>query len=407
MRVLLVSEEIPGGGKAGYLAYLQLFIDYFAARGIDVAILVTGHRFERLVFRADRLYAGKRVRVLGPRLLQLGRWSITTDLRSWRHVLFARMMRRGPEKLRRVAMALRRAVHSDVAIIGRHLSPTEAAALAATIARLKPDLVFVNTIFAAAILDALPAATRGAVITHDVFHLRTISLQERSIVVNPAVSRDQEAALLSRFNAIIAISDTDAAELRKLAPEREVFVVSPPIVAHGAPRAPDAERCVFLGSGSAHNVDGMNWLLAAVWPLVRANDPRARLELCGSVCHAIADHPGVTRRFVVEDLADAFAGIPFAANPLRAGSGLKIKMLDYFAYGVPAITTSIGAQGFPRNGAEPFIVCDEAEEFAATMLRWLNEPDLVARYAARCAAYAEPFSRQAAYTELDRLTGCA
>src|SRR5665213_4140309 len=112
MRVLLVSEEIPGGGKAGYLAYLQLFIDYFAARGIDATILVTGHRFELLVFRADRRHAGKRLRVLGPGLLPLGRWSIVTDPRSWRHALFALMMRRGPAALRRLAMSMRRAVQT-------------------------------------------------------------------------------------------------------------------------------------------------------------------------------------------------------------------------------------------------------------------------------------------------------
>jgi polysaccharide biosynthesis protein PslH len=313
--------------------------------------------------------------------------------------------RRGSATSAPATAALRRGRRSEAAIIGRRLAVSEAMALAATIKALAPDLVLVNTIFAAAILDALPPGTPKAVITHDVFHLRTASLQARNIAVRPAVTKAEEATALRRFAAIIAISESDAAAFRALAPDRLVLVVPPPIVVQPAPRPPDDARCVFLGSGSAHNVDGVKWLLEAVWPLVRTDEPRARLELCGAVCDAVADDEGVTRRFVVADLADAFAGVAFAVNPLRAGSGLKIKMLDYFAHGVPAITTAIGAQGFPGNGAEPFVVCDTAEDFAATMLRWLREPDLVARFAARCAAYAALFSRDVAYEALDRLTG--
>ena len=171
-------------------------------------------------------------------------------------------------------------------------------------------------------------------------------------------------------------------------------------------RRPDQWHCVFLGTGNALNVDGLSWFTSAIWPLVKPNCPAARLEVIGTVCSAVqVDDPTLIRRFVLEDISPALACVSFAVNPLRAGSGLKIKMLDYFAHGLPAITTSVGASGFPRNHAEPFIVCDEPGIFADTVVSWLRDPSLVARYAARCSAYVQLFSSAAAFAALDKALG--
>ena len=407
MKVLLVAEEIPERRDTGAHVYLHHFIEYCARRDVELTLLVTGHRFERLVFRPKKIFPRLKVRIIGPDLVRIGPWSLVIDPRSWRHAVFAWIMRRGPRRLSAAVLRLRGTVRGHTAIIGRWLGVREARRLAAPVQAANPDIMLVNTIFAAAILDVRPAHTRAAVITHDVFHLRTSAFEARGLRIRPAVTPGEEAQILRRFDAIIAISEEDAREFRRLAPDRPSVVVAPTAPSGATfPRRPDPARCVFLGTSNALNVDGVSWFLSAVWPSVAATVPGARFELIGSVCSSVDAHdPTLIKRFIVEQVGPALAEASFAVNPLRAGSGLKIKMLDYFANGVPAISTSIGAAGFPRNGAEPFVVCDDAADFAATVVAWLRDPSVAARYAARCRAYVELFSRDASFAELDGALG--
>jgi glycosyltransferase involved in cell wall biosynthesis len=407
MNILLVTEEIPARQQTGALLYLSHFIEYCGARGAGLTILVTGHRFDRLVMRADSIFPQVKPRVLGPALIRIGPWILVVDPRSWRHTLFTSIMRRGGRRLAAAALRFRSGVRGHTTIIGRWLDAHEARRLAADIRAADPDIVLVNTIFATAILEAKPARARAALITHDVFHQRTSAFEARGLSVKPAITEAQEAELLRRFDAVIAISEDDAREFRRLAPHTRTVVVAPPRPDAGTvSRRPDARRCVFLGTSNLLNVDGIMWFLSAVWPKVIARAPDARLQLIGSICSAVTvEDPTLIRHFIVEDLGPALAGASFGVNPLRGGSGLKIKMLDYFAHGVPAITTSTGAAGYPLNGAEPFVVCDEAAEFAEIVLGWLRDPSIVAIHAARCHAYGQLFSRESSFAELDRALG--
>jgi polysaccharide biosynthesis protein PslH len=407
VKILLVAEEIPDRPQTGALLYLRHFIDYSAARDAELTILVTGRRFDRLFMRADRIFPHAQPRILGPALVRIGPWLLVIDPRSWRHALFTRIMRRGGRRLSVAALRVRSTIHGHAAIVGRWIGAGEARRLAKAIRAADPDILLVNTIFATALLEAKPSRAPAAVIAHDVFHQRTSAFEARGLAMKPAVTQTQEAALLQRFDAIIAISDDDAREFKCLAPNARTVVVLPPGPdASNMPRCPDARRCAFLGTSNALNVDGITWFLSEVWPKVIAGAPDARLELIGSICNAVAtEDPTLVKRFVVEDLGPALGSASFAVNPLRAGSGLKIKMLDYFAHGVPAITTSIGAAGFPRNGAEPFVVCDEPAEFAEAVLGWLRDPSVAALHAARCRAYVRLFSREVSFAEIDRALG--
>jgi len=407
MKVLLVAEEMPERRDTGALVYLHHFIQYFARRDVELILLVTGHRFERLIIRPRRIFPHLKVRIIGPDLLRIGLWSFVIDPRSWRHAVFAWIMRRGPRRLRAAVLRLRATARGHTALIGRWLGAQEARRLATAVRAANPDIMLVNTIFASAILDIKPTGTRAAVITHDVFHLRTRAFEARGLRIRPTVTSEQEAQILQRFDAIIAISEADAQEFRRLAPDRPTVVVAPTAPSSTTlPRLADPGRCVFLGTSNALNIDGVSWFLSAVWPTVAAAVPEARFELIGSVCNSLETlDPTVIKRFNVEQVGPALAGASLAVNPLRAGSGLKIKMLDYFANGVPAISTSIGAAGFPRNGAEPFVVCDDAADFAATILAWLRDPSVTERYAARCRAYIELFSRDSSFAELDDALG--
>jgi glycosyltransferase involved in cell wall biosynthesis len=67
--------------------------------------------------------------------------------------------------------------------------------------------------------------------------------------------------------------------------------------------------------------------------------------------------------------------------PLRYGAGLKGKLGESLSYGLPAVTTSTGAEGFGLTDGVEALIADEPQAFAATVIRAYGEKDLWERLA--------------------------
>jgi succinoglycan biosynthesis protein ExoO len=63
-----------------------------------------------------------------------------------------------------------------------------------------------------------------------------------------------------------------------------------------------------------------------------------------------------------------------AISPLRAGSGLKIKLLDYARHGLHTVATPPSLQGFHLDAAAPFSIAGSANIFAQLVLRHVAAP---------------------------------
>lgn len=141
----------------------------------------------------------------------------------------------------------------------------------------------------------------------------------------------------------------------------------------------DSFVCVFVGSYSYEPNRAAARLIADVlapafpdveFLLVGRSPP----ETARSNVHA----PGY-----VEDLAGALRLADIALCPLFAGSGTKLKMLDYFAAGLPVVSTSIGIQGLPVEDGRHVLVQDSIAEFEQAIERLKNSPRLRTRLARR------------------------
>jgi glycosyltransferase involved in cell wall biosynthesis len=71
---------------------------------------------------------------------------------------------------------------------------------------------------------------------------------------------------------------------------------------------------------------------------------------------------------------------------VRSGSGVRVKLLEAFASGIPVVSTQIGAEGLARQDAEFCLLADQPEPFAEKVLRILDEPSSAAAMAARARA---------------------
>ena len=113
------------------------------------------------------------------------------------------------------------------------------------------------------------------------------------------------------------------------------------------------------------NVDSIEWLANEVWPLVRERLPNATMDVYGSYMTekyiARFDKPkdGFRVRGFAEDLASTLRKSRVLLAPLRFGAGIKGKVLDAWAYGLPVVTTPIGSEA-TIPGREQFWTPDDA-----------------------------------------------
>jgi len=148
---------------------------------------------------------------------------------------------------------------------------------------------------------------------------------------------------------------------------------------------------LFLGSFRHEpNVVALDWFVDGVLPRILTRRPEARLVVVGSDApprHPYADRaPAIEIRGFVEDIREPLGRYAVFVCPVRSGSGVRVKLLEAFASGIPVVSTRIGAEGLARQDAEFCLLADQPEQFAEKVLQIFDNPPLAAGMAARARA---------------------
>jgi hypothetical protein len=184
-----------------------------------------------------------------------------------------------------------------------------------------------------------------------------------------------ECAAAWSADAVITHSTHEAAWLRQAVPGASVHVVPWDVPARPV-RVPFGQRSgvAFIG-GYAHapNVDAARFLVETVMPLVWARDPAIGCLLVGSAMPDVVTRlarPGVVAVGAVEDLGAAvFDRVRLTVAPLRYGAGVKGKVLDSFAAGIPCVMSEVAAEGMTLPRALRALVGRDAAGLAELIHR--------------------------------------
>ncbi|NHO31812.1 Hint domain-containing protein [Acetobacter fallax] len=195
------------------------------------------------------------------------------------------------------------------------------------------------------------------------------------------------AALMS--DVVITHSGFEASELRRLMPALNVHVV-PWDIAPQPVRKSASERhgVAFLGNYShGPNRDAAEWLVSEVMPRVWQQAPEIRCILAGSDAdadiedlarEADASCGGVHIAGRIENLRDdLFENVRLGVAPLRFGAGIKGKVLETFAAGLPCVMSPMAAEGIDLPADLSDLVQKDAGEIAAQIVRLHQDPDMV------------------------------
>jgi len=178
--------------------------------------------------------------------------------------------------------------------------------------------------------------------------------------------RAADATIITSDHEMQVLRDAIAAE--KLVLLR--WITRPQPVAQGF--AGRRDICFVGNFRHPPNLDGVQWFLAEVLPLVRAALPDLRLKLAGSgMPQAIQELAGEGVEVLgwVEDLASLFGSVRLSVAPLRFGAGFKGKVATSLAYGLPVVGSSISLEGTGLENGDGVAVADTPAEFAAAIVR--------------------------------------
>lgn len=189
-------------------------------------------------------------------------------------------------------------------------------------------------------------------------------------------------------DALGVLSEKDAALLPR--GQVPVVVVRPPlgtvnsaVVRSSAASPPELLMVAYLARWE--NEDGLRWFLSEILPVVRASHADLVVRVAGTgirphVAQLAREH-GVELLGFVAGLEPLYATADAVFVPLRQGAGLKFKVVEALAAGVPVVTTPVGAEGVgPKDWFAA--VTEDPEDFATALLDVLAHPDVAQARAA-------------------------
>ncbi|WP_294398704.1 glycosyltransferase family 4 protein [Prosthecobacter sp.] len=201
--------------------------------------------------------------------------------------------------------------------------------------------------------------------------------------------RHREPELCRLFDGVTAISEMDAQHMRQvygLTQPMANVPIGATLDETGIPAAvlENAESPIIAFVGGMNyqpNADAAFWFIDKVLPIVRETRPDVRLRVIGR------DPPGALRRLAeksegievtgtVEEVLPLLRECMMLVVPLRAGSGVRLKIMESLSAGLPIVSTRIGAEGLSLEPGVDLLIADDAAAFAKAVLLLLEDADL-------------------------------
>ena len=190
-----------------------------------------------------------------------------------------------------------------------------------------------------------------------------------------------EHELIEQADETWVVSSLEQQLLQKKRPNKSIQVVSNIVDIPGSNRPFAVRRDWLFIGGFQHrpNIDAVLFFVKEIYPLLSENLRDAKFYIIG-------DKPPpevaalATDRIVVaglqRDVRPFFDSVKLSVAPLRFGAGVKGKINQSMAFGVPVVATSMAIEGMELTDREDILVADEPEEFARALIELYQSEEL-------------------------------
>ena len=257
------------------------------------------------------------------------------------------------------------------------------------------DIVHVESIYMTPYVDVIRKNSSAKIVVrmHNIEHQiweRLASNESNPFMkflyhVNEKQLRKVEDSILNKVDGYMTISEPDYQYFEKTAPEIPGVVIPFGIDMDNYELeddfiASDKPSLCHIGSMNwSPNIEGIEWFLDDVWPLIHEAHPDLEFTVAG---HGTPDHlmqrkdVNVTFVGTVPDANEFMLDHELMIVPLLSGSGIRVKIVEAMALGRVVITTSVGAEGLSVENGKHLFIADTPEEFLSVINKCIQTPDL-------------------------------
>lgn len=222
----------------------------------------------------------------------------------------------------------------------------------------------------------------------------------RRLLVEYLRMRLYEPRLLDRVTRVQVCSRSDADYLQRLMRRLRSRIDSNVRAAIDVTKyqfVPDnrqLDTLLFIGSfRHLPNRYALEWFVQEVFPGILRSRPGALLIVVGSdppENQAVwTNHPNVRVLGAVPDIRIPLERYSVFICPILSGSGVRVKLLEAFASGIPAVSTTVGAEGLASTSGDVCEIADLPADFAASVLKLCEDRPYRTALAARARKMVE------------------
>lgn len=258
---------------------------------------------------------------------------------------------------------------------------------------------------------------RAVLAEHNVEYLRLAEQVPNLSATAFEKLRKDELKLANSMDAVVCVSDRDRAQLIAdgMSPGRQLTIPHGVNLTAFETAAPtdlaavfglDPKRPVLVYHGTfsySPNRQALLILVDKLLPRLERLGHRVQVLGIGREPPPGVDHPDVHLPGSVADLTGPLKACDLAVVPLVSGGGTRMKILDYFAAGLPVISTSKGCEGLPIADGEQLLVRDDWDAFARAAADLLENADRRSTLGAAGHELARSLSWQEIAGRYDRL----
>lgn len=204
--------------------------------------------------------------------------------------------------------------------------------------------------------------------------------------LHSCILKKWEPVFAERFDLCLAMSDTDKGALLKANPNLHIETLPNGIELndyHVLPFINPLPTLVFVGNMDyLPNVDAVLFFVERIFPHIRREIPNVEFYIVGIDPRPVIRNLAGNGIFVtgrVPEVKPYYERSWVSIVPLRAGTGIRNKILEAMALGRPTVSTTIGCEGlFVTHGVD-IMIGDDPQEFSAYVIRMLRDDELRSR----------------------------
>lgn len=379
MRVLVLATRFPGGRKSGRKAVIATILRSLVDLGHDVELGVVAKDDSDPGARVPADLTALPVHRLEPPTLVRVAWNAASRFPRRRMSL---------NECLYFSPRLRRDVAELIAARDYELAIADTIRLTAVLAGTPPALIvdfddLLSTRYAA-LEDAggSPEALLG-------YFARSLprfvippaaAVAARALRRESSVLREREVAVARAADAVSLVGTSEAAELQRRAGvpvaclPMAVPVSGPPTPVE---RNPGHRFACLGGMDFQANLASLRWFAAEILPVIRQRLADFELDMigfCPDHVRAELTRPGLSFSGYVDDLAGELRSYRGFVAPINMGTGVKTKVLDAMAAGLPVISTPLGVAGLDVEDGRQCLIARDPAGFAAAVERLSRHP---------------------------------